>query len=116
MSLMGKLHTETKITRAAMVKEMACMSAFDSFYSFYRRSVRGIHGTAIFTKRDVLVPVKAEEGIGSSLLPSDMAVPDRIGGYPLSSEVDMDYNKMKDLDAEGRTTIVDCGLFVLINL
>ena len=99
-----------------MVKEMACMTAFDSFYSFYRRSVKGVHGTAIFTKRDTVVPIKAEEGIGSSLLPSDMALPNRIGGYPLSSEVDMDYATMKDLDLEGRTTIVDCGLFVLINL
>ncbi|GAA5873150.1 hypothetical protein JCM3774_000065 [Rhodotorula dairenensis] len=108
---------ETKIQRAQMVKEMACMAAFDSFYSFYRRTPpRGIHGTAIFTKRDTLVPLKAEEGIGSSLLPSGMTVPDRIGGYPLSSEVDMDYNTMKDLDQEGRTTVVDCGLFVLINL
>ncbi|GAA5960042.1 hypothetical protein JCM8115_004508 [Rhodotorula mucilaginosa] len=107
---------ETKITRAQMVKEMACMTAFDSFYSFYRRSVKGVHGTAIFTKRETLVPLKAEEGIGSSLLPSDMALPNRIGGYPLSSEVDMDYATMKDLDLEGRTTIVDCGLFVLINL
>ncbi|KWU46793.1 DNase I-like protein [Rhodotorula sp. JG-1b] len=95
---------------------MACMTAFDSFYSFYRRSVKGVHGTAIFTKRETVVPIKAEEGIGSSLLPSDMALPNRIGGYPLSSEVDMDYATMKDLDLEGRTTIVDCGLFVLINL
>lgn len=93
------------------------MTAFDSFYSFYRRTpLKGIHGTAIFTKRDTVVPVKAEEGIGSCLLPSGMTVPDRIGGYPLSSEVDMDYNTMKDLDQEGRTTVVDCGLFVLINL
>ncbi|BGP52696.1 hypothetical protein JCM8202_004777 [Rhodotorula sphaerocarpa] len=107
---------ETKITRAQMVKEMACMSAFDAFYSFFRRSVRGIHGTAIFTKRDAVVPVRAEEGIGSALLPPDLAVTNRIGGYPLSSEVDMDYNTMKDLDTEGRTTIIDCGLFVLINL
>lgn len=95
---------------------MACMNAYDSFFSFYRRSVRGIHGTAIFTKRDVVVPVKAEEGIASSLIPSTMAVSDRIGGYPLSSEADLDYNAMKDLDSEGRTTVVDTGMFVLINL
>lgn len=92
------------------------MSSFDAFYSFFRRSVRGIHGTAIFTKRDAVIPVRAEEGIGSALLPSDLAVTNRIGGHPLSSEVDMDYNTMKDLDTEGRTTIIDCGLFVLINL
>ncbi|GAA5922733.1 DNA-(apurinic or apyrimidinic site) lyase APN2 [Sporobolomyces koalae] len=107
---------ETKITRAQMDKGMACMDKYDSFFSFYRRGVRGIHGTAIFTKRDVVVPQKAEEGIGSSLLPATMTATERIGGYPLSSQVDLDYNGIKDLDVEGRTTIVDTGMFVLINL
>ncbi|GAA6023706.1 hypothetical protein JCM11491_005280 [Sporobolomyces phaffii] len=107
---------ETKITRAQMNKEMACMENFDGFFSFYRKAVRGIHGTAIFTKRSVVVPSKAEEGIGSGLLPAAMTASERVGGYPLSSDVDLDYNKMKELDAEGRTTIIDTGLFVLINL
>ncbi|GAA5850866.1 hypothetical protein JCM9279_006222 [Rhodotorula babjevae] len=107
---------ETKITRAQIEKGMACMSAFDSFFSFYRKSVKGVHGTAIFTKRDVVVPVKAEEGIGSSLLLTTMPVDERIGGYPLSSDADLDYNTMKDLDSEGRTTVIDTGMFVLINL
>lgn len=99
-----------------MVPEMARMTAYDSFYSFFRRTVKGIHGTAIFTKRDVVVPVKAEEGIGSGLLLSTMKSEERIGGYPLCGEVDLEYGVMKDLDAEGRTTVVDCGMFVLINL
>ncbi|TNY23190.1 Endonuclease/exonuclease/phosphatase [Rhodotorula diobovata] len=107
---------ETKITRAQIDKGMACMSAYDSFFSFYRKSVKGVHGTAIFTKRDVVVPRKAEEGIGSSLLPTTVPVDERIGGYPLSSDADLDYNTMKDLDAEGRTTVIDTGMFVLINL
>ncbi|GAA5899457.1 DNA-(apurinic or apyrimidinic site) lyase APN2 [Sporobolomyces salmoneus] len=107
---------ETKITRAQMEKGMAIMENYDSFFSFYRKTVRGIHGTAIFTKRDVVVPVKAEEGIGSALLPATLTEKERIGGYPLSSEVDLDYGKMKELDAEGRTTIIDTGMFVLINL
>lgn len=95
---------------------MANMNNYDSFFSFYRKMVRGIHGTAIFTKRDVVIPVKAEEGIGSALLPASMTASDRVGGYPLSSDVDLDYTKMKELDAEGRTTVIDTGMFVLINL
>lgn len=31
-------------------------------------------------------------------------------------EFDLSNDEMLDLDVEGRTTIVDCGLFVLINL
>ncbi|GAA6055549.1 hypothetical protein JCM3770_006781 [Rhodotorula araucariae] len=107
---------ETKITRAQIEKGMACMDAYDSFFSFYRKSVKGVHGTAIFTKRDVVVPRKAEEGIGSALLPGTMPVEERIGGYPLSADVELDYNTMKDLDSEGRTTVIDTGMFVLINL
>lgn len=45
-----------------------------------------------------------------------MAAEDRIGGYPLSSEVDLAYETMKSLDLEGRTTVVDFGMFVIINL
>lgn len=95
---------------------MACMNKFETFISFYSRAVKGVHGTAIFTKNEVTVPVKAEEGIGSCLLPATLAEEDRIGGYPLGSDVDLNYNEMKDLDAEGRTTVCDFGLFVLINL
>ncbi|GAA5957455.1 hypothetical protein JCM3765_001147 [Sporobolomyces pararoseus] len=108
---------ETKITRQQIDKGMACIdSNYDSFFSFYRKTSRGIHGTAIFTKKDKVVPLKAEEGIGSSLLPANLTIEERIGGYPLSSDVDLDYNTMKDLDNEGRTTIIDTGMFVLINL
>ncbi|GAA5866472.1 hypothetical protein JCM1840_001328 [Sporobolomyces johnsonii] len=107
---------ETKITRDQLDHGMACMNAYDSFFSFYSRSKKGVHGTAIFTKRETTVPAKAEEGIGSALLPATMTGFERIGGYPLSSEVDMDYSTMKDLDAEGRTTVIDTGMFVLINL
>ncbi|GAA5912656.1 hypothetical protein JCM5296_006045 [Sporobolomyces johnsonii] len=107
---------ETKITRDQLDHGMACMNAYDSFFSFYSRSKKGVHGTAIFTKRETTVPAKAEEGIGSALLPATMTGSERIGGYPLSSEVDMDYSTMRDLDAEGRTTVIDTGMFVLINL
>ncbi|GAA5850801.1 hypothetical protein JCM5353_001887 [Sporobolomyces roseus] len=52
---------ETKITRAQMEKGMACMINYDSFWSFchYTSAIGAIHGTAIFTKRDVVVPIKA---------------------------------------------------------
>lgn len=107
---------ETKITRAQIEKGMACMENYDSFFSFFRKKVHGIHGTAIFTKKDVVVPMKAEEGIGSALLPANLTASERIGGYPMSSDVDLDYTRMKELDSEGRTTIIDTGMFVLINL
>lgn len=95
---------------------MACMDTFDSFFSFYCRTPpRGYSGTAIFTKRRVVVPLKAEEGLSDSLL-SSSAVSETIGGYPSSEDTGLTPAEIRDLDLEGRTTVLDCGLFVLINL
>ena len=95
---------------------MAVMENWEGFFSFFCRSVKGIHGTAILTKSETTVPLKAEEGLGTSLLPAALTEQERIGGYPLGSDVDLTYEEMKDLDAEGRTTVCDFGMFVLINL
>jgi AP endonuclease 2 len=92
------------------------MDSFDSFFSFYSRSPpKGYSGTAIFTKRRSVVPLKAEEGLSDSLLTSYPS-PDPIGGYPSSEETGLTSAEILDLDLEGRTTVIDCGLFVLINL
>ncbi|KAM0793357.1 hypothetical protein ACM66B_000812 [Microbotryomycetes sp. NB124-2] len=107
---------ETKITRAQMVKSMAVMDKWECFYSFFSRSVRGVHGTATFTKSSEVVPLKAEEGLGTSLIPVGVGEQARIGGYPLTTQTDLSYVEMKDLDAEGRSVVLDCGLFVLFNL
>jgi AP endonuclease 2 len=99
-----------------MDKSLAVMEDFEGFFSFFARSVKGIHGTAILTKSEATVPLKAEEGLATSLLPAALTESERIGGYPLGSDVDLTFDEMKDLDAEGRTTVCDFGLFVLINL
>lgn len=68
------------------------------------------------------MPVKAEEGISGVLQANDrpmIPVKDRIGGYPSSSaidDLDLSQQELADLDTEGRTTVVDMGLFVLINV
>ena len=68
------------------------------------------------------MPVKAEEGISGVLQANDrpmIPVKDRIGGYPSSSaidDLDLSQQELADLDTEGRTTVVDMGLFVVINV
>ncbi|KAK4055302.1 Class II abasic (AP) endonuclease [Microbotryomycetes sp. JL201] len=99
-----------------MEKSMAVMNKWECFYSFFSRSIRGIHGTATFTKSSSVVPLKAEEGLGTSLIPVGVGEQGRIGGYPLTTQTDLSYVDMKDLDAEGRSVVLDCGLFVLFNL
>lgn len=94
------------------------MSSFDSFFSSYcRKPPRGYSGTAIFTKKDVCVPVKAEEGLGGTLQVQQKVPPeDRVGSYPSLPALDLSPADVTELDLEGRTTIVDLRLFVLINL
>lgn len=119
MLIRPPVDAETKITRAQLDAGLATPPSYDSFFSFYRgpfNKPKGVHGTCIFTKRATVVPFKAEEGLTSVLVPAQTLEADRIGGYPLGSEVDLTLQAMKDLDAEGRTTVCDFGMFVLINL
>lgn len=110
--------TETKITPAHIDRNMACLDHYDAFFSSFRRKRegQGIHGTCIYTKRSSVIPVKAEEGLSSTLLPLDTPTTDRIGGYPSITDTNLTLSDMKDIDLEGRTTIVDCGLFVVITV
>lgn len=102
---------------------MALLQNYDSFFSSYsRKPPKGYSGTAIFTKKSVCIPVKAEEGL-TGIIQADNAktIPKshNVGSYPppsVLSSLDIDTSELRDLDIEGRTAIVDLGLFVLINL
>lgn len=66
------------------------------------------------------VPLKAEEGI-SGLLPLDRkpeppSQDELIGGTLSPESIALNMQDVKTIDLEGRTTIVDLGLFVLINV
>lgn len=109
---------ETKITRKDITKDMAVLPSFDAFFSSYcRKPPKGYSGTAIFTKKSTCVPVAAEEGL-SGLLQEQLEIPveDQVGSYPEPSSLSLDRQGTRDLDLEGRATIVDLRLFVLINL
>ena len=101
-------------------------SSYDSFFSFPVRKT-GYSGVATYTRRSVLVPNKAEEGLTGFIQPNPpLTAEERIsinGGYPsestlqlvddLADEEEFDF---KDLESEGRAVVVDVGLFVLINV
>ena len=113
---------ETKITKKQVERSMAILPSWDSFFSSYsRKPERGYSGTCIFTRREAVVPLKAEEGI-SGLLPlergkGEAGSSDQLIGGTLSPEsIALDMSDVRTIDSEGRTTIVDLGLFVLINL
>jgi AP endonuclease-2 len=128
VSFLSKNHSqltacaETKITRDKVARQHAILKSYDSFFSSNRRlPAKGYSGTAIFTKRTSCVPLKAEEGISGITQADSKTIPasQHVGGYPSRSELsnlDLDVAELRDLDIEGRATVVDLGLFVLINL
>ncbi|KAH8917545.1 DNase I-like protein, partial [Atractiella rhizophila] len=109
---------ETKMTRKQVERNMCIMNEFDCFYSFYSRvPVKGYSGTGIYTKKSTVVPVKAEEGL-SGRLKTVAALSDssKILPHPSLESLDLTFNEILELDCEGRCTMVDLSLFVLINL
>lgn len=105
-----------KSSRASLPKSVALPPSYDSFFSFpARRS--GYSGVATYTRTNIVVPLKAEEGISGILQPKPPFTPDerisKAGIYPADVENDdIDYQA---LDSEGRAVVIDFGFFVLIN-
>lgn len=106
---------------------MAVPPSFHAFFSFPVRK-SGYSGVATYVRSATTIPLKAEEGLTGILQPKPpLSSEERISGlncYPqamissmpassLERQVDFDF---RDLDSEGRTIVVDMGLFVLINV
>lgn len=112
-----------KSTRPALARTFALPSTYHSFFSF-PTSKSGYSGVAVYTKHP-LTPLKAEEGLTSTVYPKlkqpwseEERVSRSLDAYPLDLELEVPEDEEVDLtalDAEGRTLVVDFGLFVLIN-
>ncbi|TEB36838.1 DNase I-like protein [Coprinellus micaceus] len=106
-------------------RTQATPPSFDAFISLPVKKT-GYSGVATYTKSSVVVPLKAEEGLTGLLQPKlPLSEEERIskpGAYPprlldddaegAEGEDELDFD---DLDSEGRTLVLDFGLFVLIN-
>lgn len=116
--------TEMKIQRATLQKHIAVPSTYDSFFSF-PVSKGGYSGVAVYTKKAVVAPLKAEEGLTGNLQPKlPFSDTERVSlKYPEIEDLTLypDENEivpkdLKVLDIEGRALVLDFGLFVLINV
>ncbi|QRW03067.1 AP endonuclease [Ceratobasidium sp. AG-Ba] len=117
---------EMKISRQLLTKQLAVPDGYDAVMSFPKNK-GGYSGVAVYTDSTKTVPLKAEEGLTggpqttsrvkldehervSSVYPcADRLefMPDGLGNVP---------SDLSSLDNEGRTLVVDFGLFVLINV
>jgi AP endonuclease 2 len=128
---------ECKLTRKTLLNEPSLgpsVCVVDGYQAYYNlHPEKGYSGTSIWTRNDVCMPLKAEEGItgryalsggpGGSItaaLPgtsaSGLKDSERIGCYPVDMKDEMDLQLYKGIDDEGRGVVLDCGMFVLFNL
>jgi len=115
-----------KSSRAGLTKSIGLPPSFDAFFSFPTKK-SGYSGVATYTRTASVMPLKAEEGLCGFVQPKPPLTPEeRVSipeSYPqrvMEEEVEDDETlgdvDFKDLDSEGRTVVVDFGLFVLINV
>ncbi|KAK0557818.1 Class II abasic (AP) endonuclease [Tilletia horrida] len=104
------------MTRKQLDKQLAVVSSFNSFFNFH--PTKGYSGTAIYVRKTVSIPLRAECGITGEMLPPRGSGNDgtNIGAVPLDAKDDLDPQLWRSLDLEGRSVVLDCGLFVLFNL
>jgi len=117
---------EMKSSRKLLTKDIAVPPSFDGFFSFPQKKT-GYSGVATYTRTSSAVPLKAEEGLSGLLQPKPPLSPEErvsnASNYPshLDDDVDLDDEDESQnidpviLDSEGRTLVLDFGLFVLIN-
>ncbi|KIY49207.1 DNase I-like protein [Fistulina hepatica ATCC 64428] len=110
---------EMKITRQNLPSTVAFPPSYTSFFSFPHKK-SGYSGVAVYT-RDNIVPCKAEDtltGVTAQVIQPEDRISQSLLSYPAHSlsdalPGDIDF---KSLDSEGRSLVLDFGLFVLFNL
>lgn len=111
-----------KSSRSGLSKAVAIPPSYSAFFSFPVRK-SGYSGVATYTRTKTVTPIKAEEGLCRTIqfkppysaeewVSSPEAYPQQIIEYDDVTDP-LDY---KDLDSEGRSLVLDFGLFVLINV
>ena len=79
-----------KCTRANLERHVAVPAPFDAFFSF-PVTKGGYSGVGVFTNSDVVVPLKAAEGLSGRIQPKPPLAPEeRISpAYPLAHHIDL---------------------------
>jgi len=115
---------EMKTSRSALDKNVGVPGPYHSFFSFPANK-GGYSGVAVYTNSRAVMPSKAEEGLSGQLQPKPpLTTEETISvSYPSIRRIDLladaQGNTPADfmiLDCEGRSLVLDFGLFVLINV
>ena len=94
------------MTRKQLQHSMCVMDAFEAFYDLHPS--KGYAGTATYVRKSVCMPKRAATGITGRH--------DDIGNEATNTKHALPPAVYDALDQEGRSVVLDCGLFVLINV
>lgn len=98
---------EVKMTRKQLQYSMCVMDKYEAFYDLH--PLKGYAGTATYVRKDICMPLEAQTGITG-------VGQRRIGGEAEATCASLSPDLYAALDTEGRSVVLDCGLFVLINV
>lgn len=119
---------ETKLQPHLLTREHCLVPGYDSYWSF-SNTKKGYSGVVVYVKHGISVS-KAEEGITGQLVSPDSkkgftyqellqrqtdrdgASKSCIGSYPEG----LDRSRMREVDSEGRSVVLDLGFCVLFGL
>ncbi|GAA5873148.1 hypothetical protein JCM3774_000064 [Rhodotorula dairenensis] len=93
-----------------------CVVASTAAYPNPANPLEGLWGVTVCTKKDSVVPIKAETGLAWSKRNSSLRDPDRIGHYPDLDALEIRVAELNTVEGEGRIVVLDCNVFVLISV
>lgn len=96
------------MTRKQLTRDLCVMQNYEAYYDLHPS--KGYSGTATYIRKSLCVPCAAETGISGRHTSHPIGAPVR------DLDASVDAALLDALDTEGRSVIVDCGLFVLINV
>lgn len=107
---------ETKISRTELIRFADSIALVDAFVAFFAspKAKKGYSGVATFCKNPNWIPFAAEDSILSPL-PLENINSDDLASR-LANQVEVNVQRLKELDAEGRCLISDHGAFILLNV
>lgn len=101
---------EVKMTRRQLQYSMCAMDKYEGFFDLH--PTKGYAGTVTYVRRDICMPSHAQVGITGRSSSEDAC----IGAEAYTVRETLAPLLYNALDQEGRCVVLDCGLFVLMNV
>ena len=107
---------EAKMTRKQLQYSMCVMDKYEGYFDLH--PTKGYSGTTTYVRKHTCMPLAVARGITGQGAPlrAGRAEQDEIGYEAVDMKDALDKPLYDALDTEGRCVVLDCGLFVLINV